>query len=261
MVCFGLVWHDLGPSLDVIRLRPESISMVFFVDRPWVPQGNCLTLNISPAICIEYLPVQWMRWMVGWTDGINSEHSKSASPAGDLVLRHLLIFTSLGAVVGGWQSPLGGTVFMKGSCCLLRNTWIASANDQGSVQPAHEEYVVLQGSFVLPVSQRSGFLIWVPVDDWFLEKVWNSRWILQRRPWRVREPMIMWHSPCVRSWSIVPTHALPNYHPKSETWSLTPFLLSSSLAGLVFSWSPICTQRVRGVLGFFFKTKGSNRCA
>lgn len=103
MVCFGLVWHDLGPSLDVIRLRPESISMVFFVDRLWVPQGNCLTLNISPAICIEYLPVQWMRWMDGWTDGINSEHSKSASPAGDLVLRHLLIFTSLGAVVGGWR--------------------------------------------------------------------------------------------------------------------------------------------------------------
>lgn len=45
------------------------------------------------------------KWMDGWMD-VNSGHRKLSSPAADPVLRDLLIYTSLGAMVGGGGAAL-----------------------------------------------------------------------------------------------------------------------------------------------------------
>ena len=96
-------------------------------------------------------------WMDGWMD-VNSGYSKLSSPAADLVLRDLLIYTSLGSMVGGgeesslrgyphegqlWPSEkrLDGVCQWPGLCAAP--TWAD---------------IMLQSSFALPFTPKR----WLP---------------------------------------------------------------------------------------------------
>lgn len=83
--------------------------MGFFVDRPWVPREIYLTLTVAPAIYmilgIEYLLVEWMD---GWMD-IYSEHSKSSSLVGDLVLKDPFALHFTGSHDWMWGNLLWGS--------------------------------------------------------------------------------------------------------------------------------------------------------
>lgn len=179
-------------------------------------------------------------WMDGWTD--NSGRCKSSSPVDDLVLWDLLINTGLGTMVRGGESPLWG------AAVSLRNPWMAGVSASGLSSAPSWTDMMLQSSSALCVPQRNGLLAWVPFGDLSVEKAWNSRGILQRRPSGGKRSNHTWHhmpgpgSPC----------PCPSpHHPESETGYPTPFPPLFLPCWPCFSYEIVLIHN--GWLGFFFQ--------